>query len=170
MARNWRGCTSWMKRREVMNKYFQAASDDLRQPEKPCFNIRTCIHYFHRHLLCPKNVATALEMRARCLTLLRFLSCIHAFMSSNLPMQIVNTGSYFWKPIMVNFYQKLDIKPHAASAHIQSETFAKPPKTPQIPPPHHDQLLLPNRPKPHQPISRPLPPTQNHPPTRLASH
>ena len=49
-------------------------------------------------------------------------------------MQIVNTGSYFWKPIMVNFYQKLGIKPHASSAHIQSETFAKPPKTPQIPP------------------------------------
>ena len=35
---------------------------------------------------------------------------------------------------MVNFYQKLGIKPHASSAHIQSETFAKPPKTPQIPP------------------------------------
>ena len=28
--------------------------------------LRTCIHYFHRHLLCPKNVATALKMLARC--------------------------------------------------------------------------------------------------------
>ena len=55
--------------------------------------LRTCIHYFHRHLLCPKTAATALKMLARCPTLLRFLPCIHAFMSSNLPMQIVNTGS-----------------------------------------------------------------------------
>ncbi|WP_423973425.1 hypothetical protein, partial [Kingella oralis] len=37
--------------------------------------------------------ATALKMLARCPTLLRFLPCIHAFMSSNLPMEIVNTGS-----------------------------------------------------------------------------
>ncbi|RKW31455.1 MAG: hypothetical protein D8B42_03820 [Kingella sp. (in: b-proteobacteria)] len=44
----------------------------------PC--IRTCIHYFHRHLLCPKNAATALKMLARCPTLLRFLPCIRAFM------------------------------------------------------------------------------------------
>ena len=42
---------------------------------------RTCIHYFHRHLLCPKNAATALKMLARCPTLLRFLPCIHAFIS-----------------------------------------------------------------------------------------
>ncbi|EEP66882.1 hypothetical protein GCWU000324_02857 [Kingella oralis ATCC 51147] len=42
---------------------------------------RTCIHYFHRHLLCPKNAATALKMLARCSTFLRFLPCIHAFMS-----------------------------------------------------------------------------------------
>ena len=27
---------------------------------------RTCIHYLHRHLLCPKNTATALKMLARC--------------------------------------------------------------------------------------------------------
>ena len=33
-------------------------------------------------------------MLARCPTLLRFLPCILAFMSSNLPMQIMNTGSY----------------------------------------------------------------------------
>ncbi|EEP67586.1 hypothetical protein GCWU000324_01834 [Kingella oralis ATCC 51147] len=32
-------------------------------------------------------------MLARCSTLLRFLPCIRAFMSSNLPMKIVNTGS-----------------------------------------------------------------------------
>ena len=57
------------------------------------YKVRTCIHYFHRHLLCPKNVATALKMLARCPTLLRFLPCIRAFMSSNLPMEIVNTGS-----------------------------------------------------------------------------
>ena len=54
---------------------------------------RTCIHYFHSHLLCPKNAATALKMLARCSTLLCFLPCIHAFMSSNLPMKIMNTGS-----------------------------------------------------------------------------
>ena len=55
--------------------------------------LRTCIHYFHRHLLRPKNAATALKMLARCSTLLCFLPCIRAFMSSNLSMQIVNTGS-----------------------------------------------------------------------------
>ena len=43
--------------------------------------LRTCIHYSHRHLLCPKNAATALKMLARCPTLLCFLPCIRAFMS-----------------------------------------------------------------------------------------
>ena len=44
-------------------------------------DIRTCIHYSHRHLSCPKNTATALKMLARCPTLLCFLHCIRAFMS-----------------------------------------------------------------------------------------
>ncbi|RKW31137.1 MAG: hypothetical protein D8B42_04505 [Kingella sp. (in: b-proteobacteria)] len=41
--------------------------------------LRTRIYHFHGLLLCPKSVATALKMLARCSTLLRFLPCIHAF-------------------------------------------------------------------------------------------
>ena len=46
-----------------------------------------------RQLLRPKNMATALQMFARCPTLLRFAPCIHAFMSQNLFAWTMNTGS-----------------------------------------------------------------------------
>ena len=46
-----------------------------------------------RQLLRPKNMATALQMLARCPTLLRFAPCIHAFMPQNLFTRIMNTGS-----------------------------------------------------------------------------
>ena len=74
-----------------------------------CYGIRTCIHYFHRHLLCPKNVATALKMLARCPTLLRFLPCIRAFISSNLPMEIVNTGSNISACLPILIHQRIRI-------------------------------------------------------------
>ena len=38
-------------------------------------------------------MATALQMLARCPTLLRFAPCIHAFMPQNLFTRIMNTGS-----------------------------------------------------------------------------
>ena len=38
-------------------------------------------------------MATALQMLARCPTLLRFAPCIHAFMPQNLFTRITNTGS-----------------------------------------------------------------------------
>ena len=38
-------------------------------------------------------MATALQMLARCPTLLRFAPCIHAFMTQNLFARIMNTGS-----------------------------------------------------------------------------
>ena len=46
-----------------------------------------------RQLLRPKNMATALQMLARCPTLLRFAPCIHAFMTQNLFTRLMNTGS-----------------------------------------------------------------------------
>jgi len=67
-----------------------------------------------RQLLRPKSMATALQMLARCPTLLRFAPCIHAFMPQNLFAWTMNTGSKQKKgdPDVQVWLRQTSLSPH----------------------------------------------------------